>query len=382
VSGIAFWVLVSNIVSFSVNSKSMDTGRKIHKIPLSFRHRRIPFLPENTVFHDLTGETPKAASSDKAVRDDYMPEEILERIERNTVFGFGGAAFPSGRKIRTAMESAALQKHLIVNGVECDPGLIHDKWLLRHKAKEIMKGIQLLRRCIPFNDVTIAAKDLSGIHGYISNAFPMRLHKVPDHYPAGAEKLLIREVLGKKLGDGEIPATAGILVLNVQTVIAIYEAVCLDQRADTRFITLADLDKRSGSIAHVRLGAKIHDVADKILSGSINVYTGGGMMNASLSRDEAVVDKNVNFLAVGKVEGYREALCSQCCFCSAVCPAQLNVNKIVHLVDAGRMNQAMRLHPERCLNCGGCSVVCLAGRNLSARMSKAKDYCIDREKKP
>jgi len=439
VFAMALGVLAANAVSFVADRKGIGAERKIR---LSLKHMRIPFSFEKTAFHELAEKTvfheladhvletgngawnplDIAKASDKALdmkacsgfssdrindfpcdaindfpRDaindslndkinNFSCEEILKRIEHNSVFGFGGASFPTGRKIRTVINATAAEKHLIVNGVECDPGLVHDKWLLRCKDAEIKKGIELLCRCIPFTTADIAVKDPSVVGAGFMNMdadagilSPLRLRKVPDYYPAGAEKTLIQEVLGEKSSSTEIPAEAGILVLNVQTVFAVYEAVYLDKKADTRFITLASLDERIGSVLHVRLGADVHDTAYKVCPGFAGVYAGGGMMNAAFSSDEAVVDEKVNFLAVGKVQGYREALCSQCCLCNAVCPARLNVNRIAHFVDEGKMDQAALFHPEKCLACGSCSAVCLAGRNLAARMAKAKGYLTEKK---
>lgn len=362
----AIGILTTNIVSYIADRYSIGAERKFR---LSLKHVRIPFLPEKSSFFDFTDKSVTKENEDNLLSSDFNScGHIIENIEHNKVFGYGGAAFPTSKKIRTAMDAEAPEKHLIVNGVECDPGLIHDKWILQNKSYEINKGIGLLSDCIPFTTITVAVKDLKSID------IAYKLHKVSDYYPAGAEKKLIREVLGKNLDDSETPAMLGILVLNIQTVLSIYEAVYLNNKADTRFITYANLDERAGSVVRVNLGTDVHEISSKIRPGFINIYTGGGMMNACLSSDESVVDAKVNFIAVGNVKGYREALCSKCCFCNAVCPAHLNVNKIASLVDEGKMNQAALLNPGKCMNCGSCSYICLAGRNLANRTNKAKDY--------
>jgi Na+-translocating ferredoxin:NAD+ oxidoreductase RnfC subunit len=50
------------------------------------------------------------------------------------------------------------------------------------------------------------------------------------------------------------------------------------------------------------------------------------------------------------------------------------VNKIAELVDTNKMARISKYHAERCLNCGICSYICPAGRNLSIRVQTAREY--------
>lgn len=356
-------VLAANLASLVVETATL-TAR--HRVRLAFGSgRRIRLPAGSTGFVDLSepGDPCECAGAD------FASEEILARIRDNRVFGMGGAAFPTWRKISTVLDSSAEEKHLIVNAVECDPGLIHDKWLLRTHPGEIEQGIRLLKKCVSFRSVTIAVKHAQGLDAMKCVA----VAEVPDEYPAGAEKILIRQVLKKSLPTGAIPAEEGILVLNVQTVFSIYEAVCLGLPANRRFITVADAGRLEGRVARVRLDANALEIAEKVYRPSACVYTGGGMMQARIAGDEDTVGEAVNFVAVGAFPVYRESpLCSRCGLCAGACPAGLKVSEIARLVDEGNTVRALRYHPEECMSCGSCSHVCLAGRNLSVRVKAAK----------
>ncbi len=379
----ALGILCANLLSFAADRAGM--------IPVSLHIKlkpaRLSFSAQTVSFRDLTDEDQGAdapAADWKANADcvALSAGEILKRIEEAGVFGFGGAAFPTARKIRAAADSEAVQKHLIVNGVECDPGLVHDKWLLRERLNDIYTGIELLYRCILFSSVTLAVKDVHGISAMTEKSAysaTLRLFKIPDYYPAGEEKALIRRVLGRTLKENAIPAQEGILVLNVQTVLSIYEAVCLGRKADTRYLTLGDMNSRSASVLRVRLKSGVHQNIENAGSRQVNVYTGGGLMNAKRCAEGALVEEEVNFLGYGPTAGFREALCSRCGLCATACPAQLDVREIARLVDDGKTDRAAALHPDRCLQCGSCAYVCLAGRNLSERTRKAKEVCRARQ---
>ncbi len=311
----------------------------------------------------------KSITKDEAQISHPSVEEILKRIKENEVFGMGGAAFSTYQKLLTVIASKEKEKHLIINGVECDPGLIHDAWLLRNHEEEIQKGMDYLRTCVDFQSVNLAVKDQEGLH----YSEPVRLHKVPNSYPIGAERILIAKILKKRIESNQIPAVCGILVLNVQTVYAIYQAVYQNNPVNTRFLTVADLKNKRAQVVKVRLGMKIREVMDAVHPGVMNVFAGGGIMQAYLAEEESIVDNKVNFIATGAFPTYKESpQCSKCGICSKNCPAGLQVNIIADLVDQGKVSKTAQYSVNECIGCGSCSYSCLAGRNLASRVEEAK----------
>lgn len=329
-------------------------------------HLKNPYRESPIRSVDLTNE-PVAGSPKEELP---APADILHRVEANGVFGMGGAAFPTHRKIRTVMDSKAEKRYFIVNGVECDPGLVHDHWLLRHRMPEITRGIELVRQCAPFDRVILAVRDGKEIEPPPG----VTVQGVPDVYPTGAERLLIRRSIGVSLPEEAIPAQEGILVLNVQTVYAIWEAVIANRKIDSRFITVADPRNGAASAVHVKLGIPIHEVANRVVPGRGVVFHGGGQMQCGPSQDEDVVEPGTNYIARAAFPRYKESpQCSRCGLCAATCPAGLDVQWIAELVDAGKMDEARKHGAKKCMSCGSCSYVCLAGRNLSARMVTVKN---------
>lgn len=358
-------ILIANLFSLLINRLIAEPAIKAD---LSFQKQQRMFASNvKQIVLDLTGEEVEQLAQE----GNFSQDEILQQIKDNNVFGFGGAAFPTYNKLKTVMDSLAEKKHLIVNGVECDPGLIHDKWLLAKKATEIYQGIQLLNTCIDFDSITIAAQELDNLE------YPpdIKLFKVANFYPWGAEKILIKEIFNKEISHQTITAKTGILVLNVQTVFAIYQAVYLNQRADSKYLTVANLPAKTAKIVRAKLGTKIFQIVQQIYPSFEVVFSGGGLMQAQMATEEAIIDPTVNFLAIGDIPRYKESvICSHCGFCEIYCPARLRVSKIAQLVDAGKLSQVEKMSAERCLECGSCSFICLAGRNLSARLKKAKRF--------
>lgn len=297
-------------------------------------------------------------------------EEILDRIQENGVFGMGGAAFPTHRKLTSVIDSGEQSKHLIINGVECDPGLIHDAWLLHNHAKEIQKGIDILKQCIGFDTVCLVVKNSTKL----DFAEQVRLVTVPDSYPIGYERLLIKQVLGREFTNNQLPAEAGILVLNVQTVYSVWQAVSLNKKINTRFLTVADLKHKTAKVVKVKLDSSIMTIMEKVYPGEVNIFAGGGVMQAYRAEDASVVDRSTNFIAAGTYPRYKESpQCSHCESCRRHCPVGLKVDAIAELVERGKALETQIYHVSDCIGCGSCSYSCPGGRNLAARVKQAKD---------
>jgi Predicted NADH:ubiquinone oxidoreductase, subunit RnfC len=352
-------ILILNLCSFLAEKQVVPSCRL--KIGKSFS-----FHPDNAM--DLTGEDWQAEEAELGI-EELSSEEIVRALRQQEVFGMGGAAFPAYKKLQTVIKSNEKKKYLIINAAECDPGLIHDQYVLYHFQEEISKAIKLLENCAEFEAVYLAVRSKEGLK--LPEA--VKIHKTSGLYPAGAEKLLVKEILHKQLKKGQIPAQLGILVWNVQTVYSIYQAVYLNKKTDTRYLTVASQKNKAAQTVKVKLGMKLVDVMEAVYPGEGNLFVGGGMMQVYHAGEDSVVDKNTNFIAAAAFPEFKESpQCSRCGSCIAHCPAGLRVNKIADFVDRGKLADTVKYHPAECMECGSCSYLCPAGRNLTAKVAAAK----------
>lgn len=364
-------LIIAAILCINIFSDDLITALDRKNKGLSPRFRMPKLYQTDAATAEMLDLTERSGSKEIThPREQLSAAEILERIRVNEVFGMGGAAFSTYRKLKTVIEAKGKEKYLIINAVECDPGLIHDKWLLLNHFTEIQKGAELLKECVGFQEIHLAVKAA----GSLMESLQLKIDQVPELYPVGAEKILIKEVLGRELKTDELPAASGILVLNVQTVYAISQAVLQNQPADTRFLTVADIAKGEAKVVRVKLGMKLQEVMDAVFPGTVNIYSGGGCMQVALAEETAVVDRSVNFIATGRMPKYKESpQCSKCGLCIKNCPCGLKVREIAELVDKGKLPETLKYHPEVCISCGSCSYSCPAGHNLAARVKQAKD---------
>jgi NADH:ubiquinone oxidoreductase subunit F (NADH-binding)/NADH:ubiquinone oxidoreductase subunit E/Pyruvate/2-oxoacid:ferredoxin oxidoreductase delta subunit len=69
------------------------------------------------------------------------PQAIIDEIERSGLRGRGGAGFATARKWREAARTSALDKYIICNGDEGDPGAFMDRMLLESYPFRVIEGM-------------------------------------------------------------------------------------------------------------------------------------------------------------------------------------------------------------------------------------------------
>jgi NADH-quinone oxidoreductase subunit F len=71
------------------------------------------------------------------------PQQVIETIDASGLDGRGGAAFPTGRKWSMAASTPALQRFVVCNGDESEPGTFKDRLLLEGDPLAVLEGMAL-----------------------------------------------------------------------------------------------------------------------------------------------------------------------------------------------------------------------------------------------
>ncbi|HKM28566.1 MAG TPA: 4Fe-4S dicluster domain-containing protein [Anaerovoracaceae bacterium] len=279
------------------------------------------------------------------------PQQIIDYIREHKAIGLSGSCFPTSDKLETVLNSKAEKKYFVVNSVACDPGLIHDAWLLANQRDIIDMGIEVISNCIDFEKVVIGSPET-----------------VPARYPMGEEHILIKQLLGIDIPKEEVPAEQGILVLNVQTVYSI--ARLFDGKENNkRYITIADLDTGLGKTVQVQVGQTIGEVLQeyRYTFGDKEIYTGMGIMDAELASSDKKITLGTAFIGTikkGSVPIFdNEAKCKGCGKCTKNCPASIKVTKAMKAIDKGDTENLEQFDIDKCIECGTCAYFCGAGKN-------------------
>jgi len=176
--------------------------------------------------------------------DDFekIPEGLsyLEAIEHAGIVGAGGAGFPAHVKYANKIEGG----FVIANAVECEPVLEHNVALMEEHPDVIVRGLKYLLEISGAKQGYIAMKlkhrkAALALGKACKDESNIDVKFVSDMYPAGDERVVIRELLGVELQPGELPSSANALVSNVETIKNIVNAIELRKPCIEKDLTVA-----------------------------------------------------------------------------------------------------------------------------------------------
>ena len=295
-------------------------------------------------------------------------EEILDKIFKAGVVGLGGGTFPTNVKVSSASKSNC--DTLIINGVECEPYITSDYRLMLEYTEDLFKGIEIVRKAIPSikrtiigieNNKPIAIQEMSKIaSNYNVEVIPLKTQ-----YPQGSEKMLIDATTGRVVPVSKLPSDIGVIVINVATLYAIYEAVAKDKPLIERLVTISGDAIKEQKNLWVPLGTPLSHIVEEcggISAENVLILSGGPMMGESVPSLDQAVNKGVNsllFLDKDKMAKDYEHPCIKCGRCAKVCPLKLDPTGLAHASKA--LLPAEKLHSldiNTCFECGSCSYIC------------------------
>jgi len=331
-----------------------------------------------TIVIESDGQDKPQASSLKPQSEieNLAPEEIRKMVFEAGIVGMGGAGFPSHIKLSPPKPVDTL----IINGAECEPYLTADYRLMIEKTKEILLGIELIAKCLGVNKVYIAIEDNKpeAIEQFRLQASGFRLQVLKSYYPQGSEKQLIKNILGKEVPQGKLPFDIGVVVHNVATVFAIYEAVYLQKPLYERVVTLTGSCLSHPKNVLARIGTPIKDLISycgPIKKEPAKIIIGGPMMGIAQYTDDVPVIKSttgVILLSEEEVSISEEQFCIRCGACIRECPVGL----MPTLIDLSSRREfwpeAKRYGALDCIECGICSYVCPVNIRLVQSIKRAK----------
>ncbi len=300
-------------------------GMEYYKFSLK-QHIGVPSLPrvkegEFVKRGQLIGEKPKGALGSnihssvdgkvKAVAPEYIEiekscgssdgeyirlkaEDPLELVEEAGIVGLGGAGFPTYIKLSKKLKAGGT---VIVNAAECEPVLSHNILCIEKKAEKIIRGLQIAMDITEAEHGVVAIKEknkkaVEALKEAISN-HGVKIILLPDMYPMGEERAIIREVNGKLLEVNELPSEVNSIVINSETAYRIYEAVDKKKPLIDKDITVAG--KLKGELIQVfediPIGTRVKTLIDK--AGGCQSEYGEIIMGGPFTGKRTVLDEAV-----------------------------------------------------------------------------------------
>ncbi len=197
-------------------------------------------------------------------------------------------------------------------------------------------------------------------------------------YPQGAEKMLIRTVLGREVPSGKLPVSLGVVVQNVGSAASIAEIFETGLPLVERIVTVTGPGVRRPANLIVPVGTKLGDLlamCDGLTDDAEEILFGGPMMGvAQRSLDVPIVKgtTGVVVLTRDQVRGARSYACIHCGRCLDACPIFLNPSALQDLARLGRYEAMEAMHLGDCMLCGSCSYVCPSNIPLAQLFAASK----------
>ena len=314
-------------------------------------------------------------------------DSLLDAAHKSGIVGLGGAGFPTAVKL-AALKNGNIHT-IVINGAECEPYITSDARTMLDESNYVFEGIQLLQAVAPSVKKFIIGieknkpaciqtlKDLTKDNAAVS------VTPLPLLYPQGAEKILVYNTTGITIFENQLPADAGVIVINVSTIAALAKYVKTGMPLVERCITVdgSAISQPMNVIAPI--GTPISDIID--FTGGLKdthckVILGGPMTGRAVYLLSEPVTKTTNAItALTEKEtlGKKTTACIHCGKCVESCPHSLNPTAFAKALKAESTDERMALleaaHISNCMECGCCTYVCPAARPLAENIRVAKN---------
>ncbi len=302
--------------------------------------------------------------------DSYTSKEIIERMYEAGIVGLGGAMFPTNVKF-TPPEHKEINT-LIINAAECEPYLTVDYRLMLEKTEEILEGIKAAKKAAKAGSVIVGIEwnkeeAIKTFKAYIKNS-DIKIAALKTKYPQGAEKQLIYATTKRIVPAGGLPLDVGVVVINVGTVFAIYEALKYGKPLIERAVSVTGegIKRPRNLISRVgTLGSDLIDYCGGLTENTKKLIYGGPMMGPSVPKKEVPTLKGTSGILAMTEESKKEAFpCIRCGNCANVCPMNLEPYLIEYYGSKRMYDKAVEHGLLNCMECGSCAYGCPAGIDL------------------
>ncbi|MGC4018300.1 MAG: proline reductase-associated electron transfer protein PrdC [Muricomes sp.] len=236
-------------------------------------------------------------TADEVQKEDYVPlqsQDPLELVKEAGIVGLGGAGFPAHVKLGKPFEKDGI---VIVNAAECEPILEHNIEAIEQNPEQLIQGLKITMKIVNAKKGAVAIK----------NTHPKTIEKLklaigtedisvselPNMYPMGEERAVVREVLGPVLEVDKLPIAAGAIVINAETVCRIWEAVELKKPLIDKDMTVAG--KINGKLIqtfhNIPIGTLVSEMIEK--AGGIGPEYGEIVMGGPFTGKRTTLDSPV-----------------------------------------------------------------------------------------
>ncbi len=322
--------------------------------------------------------------------DKLTKKELVDMIKEAGIVGLGGACFPTHVKLAPPDDSKI--DYIIINACECEPYLTSNHRIMLEYPNEITEGIKIFHHMFEKAKIVLGIeenkKDAADIMSKSIKDLPYcTINELKTKYPQGGEKQLIHTITGREVPSGKLPSEVGCIVQNVNTVLAIKEAVIDGKPLTHKIVTVTGNIVKNPRNLNVPIGTRLAELVEHcggLKEEAGKVISGGPMTGfpiVSLNIPCLKSTSSLLFFSKKEAKFTEETNCIRCGRCLGACPIFLNPTKLNSLVLRRQYEEFEKNNGMDCIECGCCSYICPAKRHLTQSFKEGKRTVLQRRKK-
>ncbi len=329
--------------------------------------------------NDFTDRAVSSIGETGRTLEDVTAEGLIDLVYEAGIAGMGGATFPTHAKIKSALGHVHT---VIVNAAECEPYITANNRLILEHPESVIGGARVLARGFGVPSAVIAVEDnkpraIQVLEGLTAHIPELEVKVVKTKYPQGDERQLIYALTGKELPQGKLPSDLGCIILNAETVAAIWHAFTMNKPLYERIVTVdGDCVRQPGNLM-VPIGTPYRlliEACGGLSNTPARLISGGPMMGAAQWNADMPVTKGTSALLVlsRDADAQGGAECIRCGRCVGACPMHLMPNYMAAFARKKEYERAEEFGVRSCVECGTCAYVCPARVPLVQYIRAAK----------
>ncbi len=336
------------------------------------------------------GEYQEVAYEPAKPLEEMTGEEIINKIGEAGIVGMGGAGFPT--KVKLSPKEPDKIEYIIANCAECEPYITADYRRMLENTEELVSGMRVVLSLFKNAKGIFAVEDnkkdcIEKLKEAVKGETRMEVKALQTKYPQGAERQLIYAVTRRAIHAAMLPADAGCIVDNVETLIGIDQAVVKGKPLMERVVTVSgDAVAKPGNF-RVLLGTSHQELiqaAGGFKTEPEKLISGGPMMGFAMVALDAPVTKTSSSILAFKediVAKSKPTPCINCGRCVEVCPSRIIPSRLADYAERHDEETFTAQNGLECVECGSCSYVCPAKRPLKQSIGSMRKIALANRKK-
>ena len=322
--------------------------------------------------------------------EEMSKADILTAIGEAGVVGMGGAGFPT--KVKLSPKEPDKIDYIIANCAECEPYITADYRRMLENPEELVAGMKIILKLFDNAKGIFGVEDnkpdcIEKLKELTKDETRMEVLALKTKYPQGGERQLIFATTGRAINSAMLPADAGCVVDNVETIINVYRAVAEGKPSMERVVTVSgDAINEPGNFK-VLFGtnqAELVEAAGGFKAEPEKMISGGPMMGFSMfTLDVPVTKTSSSILCFTKdeVAKFEPSACINCGRCVDACPSRLIPSRLADLAERHNEEGFTKMEGLECMECGSCSYVCPAKRPLKQSIGSMRKIALANRRK-